>query len=556
MNRIFPLLGFIAMVMIFSTKTQAQYFSKLEKLNTEINTKNYDEIRPVVSPDGQQLFFTREAYPIYNQTLIEKGENLHATLSDEAYQRRLSEIYSSLAQKNISTPEKSSFNQDIWVANSKNADFDQVTHPHYPLNNAFPNSICAFNTQENSAIVVNQFPEEGGIRPGFSLVKRQSKEHWSNPEAISIEGFDAQSPDVNLSLSEDGEVLILSMQGKRAYGNSNDLYVCFRISEKKWSQPKHLGPAINSVYHEKAPFLSKDKKTLFYASNRRGGAGGSDLYFVQRLDETWNRWTAPRHFLSPVNSKADESHPYFNKNSGYLYFSSRREGSSDIYRIKIALPHSDEVAISGQVIASNSYEKVKAVIFSGPSKDSFFKNVYESTDGHYRIRVPKGEAYEIMAQRPGYVGEIQEVEFNSSHVFFKDHKLNLVMNPMESGQTIPLKKIFFHKSKAVFLESSMPVLEQLSIILKENPNLYIRIEGHTDNLGDKLALQQLSEDRSIAIKSFLIDQKGIDAKRIATLGFGDSFPLNDNHSESLRQRNRRVEIKIDRLEEDLGLDHN
>ena len=71
--------------------------------------------------------------------------------------------------------------------------------------------------------MVNQFPVEGGIRPGFSLVKRLSKESWATPIPITIDGFDPDSPDVNLALSEDGEILILSVQDQQSYGKSNDL---------------------------------------------------------------------------------------------------------------------------------------------------------------------------------------------------------------------------------------------------------------------------------------------------------------------------------------------
>lgn len=550
MNKLLPL----TMFFLLAYPAYTQYFSSLERLNSAINTDRYDEIRPVVSPDGNQLFFTREAYPIFNRTLIESHTNLHETLSEASYLAHLSNIYSSLGQRIVEDPVASSFNQDIWVANSVDEDFDEVTHPHYPLNNAFPNSICAFNAQENSAIVVNQFPVEGGIRPGFSLVKRYSKERWSSPTPITIKGFSTDSPDVNLALSEDGEILILSIQDKTSYGKSNDLYISFRISEVEWSKPQHLGPAINSAYHETAPFLSEDKKTLFFASNRRGGSGGSDIYFVQRLGDSWTRWTAPKRFLSPVNSSADDSHPFFHQQSGYLYFSSRRGGSSDIYRLKIAMPHSNEVAVSGKILVSNSPEKVKAVIYSSPSKSTFFRQVYESTDGNYRIRIPKGEAYEIKAQRPGYIGRPESVAFNTKHVFFKDHKLNLLMDPLESGRLIHLKNIYFQRTKAIILEGSLPALNHLADIMVQNPGLYIQIEGHTDNLGDKHALQRLSEDRSKAIRSFLTNQKGIDPARITCIGFGDAFPINDNSTEALRQANRRVDIKIDRYETTTALE--
>ena len=72
----------------------------------------------------------------------------------------------------------------------------------------------------------------------------------------------------------------------------------------------------------------------------------------------------------------------------------------------------------------------------------------------------------------------------------------------------------------------------------------IRIEGHTDNQGEKEALQKLSEERAEAVKRYLVYQKRINPLRIETLGKGDSDGLTDNSSEEKRIKNRRVEVFV------------
>ena len=86
--------------------------------------------------------------------------------------------------------------------------------------------------------------------------------------------------------------------------------------------------------------MSEDNVTLFFSSNRGESSGGNDIFMCKRLDDTWSNWTSPVRLVDPINSSADDSQPYFNMTSGYLYFSSRREGNSDIYRVQIA-PLSD-----------------------------------------------------------------------------------------------------------------------------------------------------------------------------------------------------------------------
>jgi len=295
---------------------------------------------PILNKDGNDMFFTRQGFEYFDRTLVEDSINLHLTLDDPNYLMKLASVYSSLSETAVTDPIHSEFNQDIWFAENVNDPFSVIHHLEYPINNAFPNSLCAMTADGKEGIVVNQFPESGGIKKGFSLVRKSQSKNWSKPEAIEILGLGNIEPDVNLAMGESGDLLILSLQRGDSYGASNDLYVSFRVDATTWGNPIHLGPAINSAYHEAAPFLSQDGKTLFFSSNRRGGAGGSDIYFVQRIGNGWEKWTSPKALPSPINSKSNESHPFFVEETGHVYFSSRRDGSSDIFRAQIAPPFS------------------------------------------------------------------------------------------------------------------------------------------------------------------------------------------------------------------------
>ncbi|HNU43575.1 MAG TPA: OmpA family protein, partial [Cyclobacteriaceae bacterium] len=88
-----------------------------------------------------------------------------------------------------------------------------------------------------------------------------------------------------------------------------------------------------------------------------------------------------------------------------------------------------------------------------------------------------------------------------------------------------------------------PELDRLAQILDENPTIKIEIQGHTDNVGNKQALQQLSENRVMAVREYLI-KKGIKKDRITGKGFGPNKPIAPNDTEENRQRNRRVEFQI------------
>src|SRR5688500_5405914 len=99
------------------------------------------------------------------------------------------------------------------------------------------------------------------------------------------------------------------------------------------------------------------------------------------------------------------------------------------------------------------------------------------------------------------------------------------------------------KAKAIILTKSNNALLHLLDLMKENPTMEILIEGHTDNVGDELALIQLSEERAAAVRDYLVFH-GIDTSRIRVRGAGATKPVHTNESESGREKNRRVEIEI------------
>ena len=515
---------------------------KLEKLPPGINTPYFDEIAPLLSLDGKTLYFTRQGSPDFDRTLIEENEDLASRLSAQEYEMYLGQIYSQLAGRAVTKPFASAFNQDIWIAKSEGSEFNTLVHPGYPLNNALPNSIGSLTPAGNEVIVLNQFVQEGGMAKGFSLMRQNSDGNWSFPEAIEINNYHNSGPDVSMCISADGSVMILSLERYDSKGRS-DLYISHRQGFG-WSQPQNL-ESTNTNAREITPFLSEDNSLLFFASDRRGG-NGSDIFMVHRKDDTWKNWSRPMRYKSPINSKAKDSRPYFNAETGYLYFTSNRDGSSDIFRVQLAGPNPMFVTITGKILNSDTGKPVAAEIHTG-FKNSSLRNVYVSEDGTFSIKVPKGGEYSIEAHKPGYEGKEETVNYKKAHAYFKAKKIDLQLEPMMVGKKIEMAPVFFAQSAAKILEDSYEELNRLAVYLNENPYINIRISGHTDNLGNEDVLRKLSEDRVKAVKRYLVYKRRINPLRIKAVGMGASQPVNDNSTEALRKANRRVEVEISEI---------
>jgi outer membrane protein OmpA-like peptidoglycan-associated protein len=105
------------------------------------------------------------------------------------------------------------------------------------------------------------------------------------------------------------------------------------------------------------------------------------------------------------------------------------------------------------------------------------------------------------------------------------------------------QKISFGAGNAKLTASSNASLNQVVRVLKENPEMRLKIEGHTDNAGDDDKNMQLSEDRAAAVKAYIVS-KGISEDRIESQGFGETMPVADNSTATGRKANRRVELKV------------
>lgn len=533
----------------------------VEKLPGNINSPIYDETSPVVSGDDRFLFFTRTGYPEFDRTLIgEDGQKIE--YRDEAdFMNKLGAIYKELSGKEISDPVHSTFNQDIWYIPISNDLNVKPVHPGYPMNSALPNSLLSRGKESNEYIILNQFYTDGSMYAGFSRIKWEEGTEVPFPEPIHIYNFNVVSSDVNLTMSPDGDIVVLSMKGHDTHG-MNDLYVSYFIRKDVYSTPVNIGSAINTAYQETTPFLSPDKRFLYFSSDRPNGAGGNDIYVSERLDYTWMKWTSPMLLSGNVNTKADESQPYFDADGNFMYFVSKRDGSSDLFR-QFLLPKpklKKPIVVRGKIIGGDSGKPVHGEIFWGPKSGDSYLEYFNSYTGEFEIKLTDYEEYQFETRKPGFGKEqitLDPAEIERSGkdtveliIEIKPRKDRFastgnagVPDKPDAEKRLSFYNIQFVQSQPVILGSSYPALEDLALKLKRSPGLQILIEGHTDNVGDQGALLELSIARADAVKQHLVNA-GVDPSRVQVVGMGDKKPLYDNSTEQGRTGNRRVEIKI------------
>jgi OOP family OmpA-OmpF porin len=105
------------------------------------------------------------------------------------------------------------------------------------------------------------------------------------------------------------------------------------------------------------------------------------------------------------------------------------------------------------------------------------------------------------------------------------------------------KRIYFETGKFKLLAKSNEPLSEIARIMNENPSFNLQIDGHTDDVGKDESNQTLSENRAAAVKAFFVE-KGIAESRLASAGYGETKPIEDNKTAKGRALNRRVALRI------------
>lgn len=161
----------------------------------------------------------------------------------------------------------------------------------------------------------------------------------------------------------------------------------------------------------------------------------------------------------------------------------------------------------------------------------------DAMTGEFEAEMPVG-GYEVKVEVEGYLPQTSVFSIE------KGETTTRVYEMVSKGMVLTLKGVYFEFGKATLRTESYPALTEAAQIMKENPDISVEIQGHTDAIGTDEANQKLSEKRAYAVVNFLVQYGGIDPKRLAAKGYGEADPIAPNDTDEGRQLNRRVEFVI------------
>jgi outer membrane protein OmpA-like peptidoglycan-associated protein len=338
---------------------------------TRLNTE-YDESHPILSADGQTLYFVRQNHP-----------------------------------QNIGEEDKA----DIWVSyRDSSGMWSHSVNIGSPLNNDNDNKVVGINLSGDKLYLTGDAPD----KVFFSKYKNRT---WSMPRELSIEGIANQSAELNCHVSIDEKYMLFALKNDSCVGQ-RDLFISIKNQFDVWSAPRSLGPIINTLGDEANVFLAADNKTLYFATNGREGLGGTDWYVSRRLDDTWLQWSNPINLGNKINTNKNDNSFCINTELEECYGIKPNVigGDSDIARFfldDIALLPIKTVLIRGKVQLPNGEPVQTTVQLQALTRSVVDNTIFSKSDGTFQFLMSSEDKIGFYANDKDYFSTLAYVNLSS-----------------------------------------------------------------------------------------------------------------------------------------------
>lgn len=314
-------------------------------------SSSYRDHSPVVSEDGNTLYFTRR----------EGG-------------------------KDAKRAPDGKFMEKIMVAKrQKEYQWGEATVVEGAVNSKKHNAtITLFDGDQK--MLIYQSKHQGD----FYVAEREG-DSWGKPKPLDKQ-INGRAYEAHACVNRNNDMMIFS--SNRDEGNL-DLYVSHRRNGNNWSAPKKLGEHINTLADEDAPFLSLDGKTLYFSSRGHNSIGGYDL-FKSLWNEGTQSWGKPKSLGLPFNSPQDDIYIIWDAKEDKGFFASARvggQGDLDIYEIGRVY----NLEVMGKVRNIDTNEPIPNITieFEDPRNNRSYK-VITDAEGSYQITLPSGQEFPVM----------------------------------------------------------------------------------------------------------------------------------------------------------------
>ncbi len=334
---------------------------------------------------------------------------------------------------------------------------------------------------------------------------------WSVPKEIPFTRDDASYFDP--AISADSKYLFFASDRDGGKGKT-DIWKS-EIKDSRFSEPVNLGNQINTPGRENSPLMKKNGH-LYFSSDYHPGAGGLDIFHA--TVDLNGKWTV-ENMSTPVNSPDDDFGIVFYGQGERGFFSSSRKGSRgiDLYSF-YSPPHLFQCF--GKVCNMETDSVIDNVNVRVVGTDG--TSLLMKTDkGKFQVGLKPETDYAIMVFKKGFLNAQAKISTRGLRDAFE---FNLDFKQTPTDQPIQIDDINYETGKWDLKPKSRVSLDKLIEVLAINPAISVEIMSHTDDVSDAAFNMELSQKRADEVVRYLV-QKGVAQKRLKAKGYGESLPF-------------------------------
>ncbi|MDC6353183.1 MULTISPECIES: OmpA family protein [unclassified Robiginitalea] len=380
---------------------------------------------------------------------------------------------------------------------------------------------------------------------------RKVGDEWTEAEELPFNGesYSTGHP----ALSPDGKQLYFVSDMPGTIGGT-DIFVVDVLGDGTFSEPRNLGPGINTPQKEMFPFITGRK--LYFSSNGHVGLGGLDIFQVSFDEEIG--FLEVENLGQPINSKKDDFSYIVDEATQKGFFASNRvggKGDDDLYSFQRLLPEeTNENAIAGVVTDLVTGDAIpEALVTLLDANNRKLKEIVTEADGSFVFQdLDSNTRYRILVEKATYSEQQEEVATRDNEqvdVELPMRKLRERIVVEDGVRKLKTGPIYFNFDKHNIRSDAAEELDKLVAVMQEYPSMVIAIESHTDSRGSSVYNRYLSDLRAKSTRAYLIEN-GIDPSRIQSAkGYGEDRLLNDcdgsvRCTSQQHQLNRRSEFIV------------
>jgi outer membrane protein OmpA-like peptidoglycan-associated protein len=293
--------------------------------------------------------------------------------------------------------------------------------------------------------------------PGSLFQITKAGETWSKPTLINPVINHPKFLESTASITPDGKTIYFASDRTGGLGGL-DIWKTQQQANGSWSSPVNLGPEVNSKANEDAPFIHPDQKTLFFTSDGHNTMGGRDI-FVTRL--VGNKWRTAENMGYPVNTTANDNYFTLIADGTRGYFSSDRKGglgSQDIYYLDMPAESANIplTMIKGKILNAETGKPMPTKIYlvdNQTNKKLDFVYDPDPETGNYLVILPPAKNYDMVIESEGFLPYTLNINVPNQDYFYELYQMinlrTIKQFDIVVGQEVQVKNAFYDTDQDV-----------------------------------------------------------------------------------------------------------